>query len=371
MNSAGSFAIDYADARAKFLEAATQANAAVESVEHPSAGPTGGRLFTDVAWLGPKSAERVLVLVSGTHGAEGFCGSGAQIDWLRRGEGRELPGGVAVLLIHAINPYGFAWLRRVSEDNVDLNRNWLDFQAPLPSNDGYAELKAAVVPHEWTDESRRQSEAVLLDFARTRGPAALAHALSGGQYSDPTGIFYGGARPSWSRLTQTRIYADYLAEAGAVGMIDYHTGLGPRGFGTRMVSVGRETPAFQRAETWWGLSIVTSSDGSSLSGPRNGSGHAAAPALLPGVALTPMVLEVGTVSPKEVIMALRADAWLHAHGDLNSATGEEIKRQVRAAYYDDSDAWKGMVAGQSLVAVRQAIAGLGQKRRDSAPEQGK
>jgi hypothetical protein len=71
-----------------------------------------------------------------------------------------------------------------------------------------------------------------------------------------------------------------------------------------------------------------------------------------------MALEVGTQSLIEVLTALRADAWLHAHGDVASPQGQAIKSQVRDAFYGDADDWKGMVAGQSLLAIRQAIAGL-------------
>ena len=136
MNSAESFSSDYQAARAKFLRAAGDAGAALESITHPDRGPDGGELATDVAWIGPRDADAVLVTISATHGVEGFCGSGAQVDWLRREEHRRLPDGIAALIIHAINPYGFAWLRRVTNENVDLNRNWVDFNSPRPANPG-------------------------------------------------------------------------------------------------------------------------------------------------------------------------------------------------------------------------------------------
>ena len=49
-------------------------------------------------------------------------------------------------MVHAINPHGFAWSRRVTEDNVDLNRNFVDHAQPYPSNPGYEELRAAICP---------------------------------------------------------------------------------------------------------------------------------------------------------------------------------------------------------------------------------
>ena len=69
--------------------------------------------------------------MSGTHGVEGYCGSGIQIGFLKEGLFAELPDDMSVVLLHAMNPYGFSNDRRVNEDNVDLNRNFLDFAAPI------------------------------------------------------------------------------------------------------------------------------------------------------------------------------------------------------------------------------------------------
>ena len=73
------FSATYAEARAKFLEAARGAGASLSTYAHPERGPDGGELATDVAWIGPADARGALVLVSATHGVEGHCGSGAQV----------------------------------------------------------------------------------------------------------------------------------------------------------------------------------------------------------------------------------------------------------------------------------------------------
>ena len=359
MNSADSFSADYASARAKFLEAARAAGAATEAVTHPERGPDGGALTTDVAWCGPKDAERVLVTISGTHGVEGFCGSGALVDWLRRGEAGRLPQGLAVLMIHAVNPYGFAWLRRVTHENVDLNRNWVDFSAPLPANPGYDALADAIGPQVWDEAARAQAAQTLSAYAAEHGFAALQQAVSGGQYRHAKGVFYGGVAPTWSRQTQTAIFAHYLAGAGHVGIIDYHTGLGPWGYGEQIVTDLIGSPGFDRARAWYGGAVTSPASGNSTSADIVGDGLNAAPGLLAHAQVTGMALEVGTLPVMDVLNAVRADAWLHAYGDLASPQGVAIKAQVRDAFYGDADDWKGMVAGQSLLAVRQAIAGLG------------
>ena len=252
MNSAESFSATYAEARAKFREAVQEAGGALEAFANPNRGPDNGDLSTDVAWFGPKSAEKVLVMVSGTHGVEGFCGSGAQVDWLRRGEQTTLPAGTAALLVHAINPFGFAWLRRVTEENVDLNRNWVDFAEPLPQNPGYDELATTAVPEIWNAESQAASNRVLRAYAAEHGPMALQQALSGGQYRHPNGVFYGGDGPSWARRTQEAIYADYLGNAGRIAIIDYHTGLGPWGYAEPIMSDRAGSAGHDRGLAWFG-----------------------------------------------------------------------------------------------------------------------
>lgn len=359
MNSADSFSPDYPAARARFVEAAHEAGAALEAIAHPERGPDGGGLSTDVAWIGPREAEAVLVMISATHGVEGFCGSGAQVDWLRRGEYRTLPEGMAVLMIHAINPYGFAWLRRVTHENVDLNRNWVDFNSPRKANAGYDALAEVICPRDWTAEAQDASGKALAAYADQHGAMALQQALSGGQFSHPLGVFYGGDQPTWSRRTQTDIFEHYLRGARRIAIIDYHTGLGPWGFAEEIVVARPDSAGFRRAAGWYGGAITSPmAGGGSTSAEIAGDGLSFAPSLLGHAEVTGMALEFGTRPLMAVLNAVRADAWVHAHGDPLSPGGRVIKAEVRDAFYGDADDWKGMVAGQSLLATRQALKGL-------------
>src|SRR5436190_545946 len=133
------FAADYSEARDKFLGAARVANAKVERFDNPSKGPKSESLSTDVARIGPDDAQKIVVTISSTHGVEGYCGSGVQVDWLANVAAAGLPKGTAALFVHAINPYGFAWNRRVTEEGNDLNRNYVDHSKPYPINKGYAD----------------------------------------------------------------------------------------------------------------------------------------------------------------------------------------------------------------------------------------
>src|SRR6478609_5857053 len=174
---------DYLEARGRFLDAARQADVPVVHHDHPRTGPGGGALATDVAVIGPPDAPNRLLVISATHGVEGFAGSLCQQAWLR--DGVELPPGLAVVLVHAVNPYGFAWVRRVNEDNVDLNRNCIDFAAELPANAGYDQLADALVPQVWDETTQTQTAEELLAYAGAHGFDGLQAAVSTGQYRHP------------------------------------------------------------------------------------------------------------------------------------------------------------------------------------------
>ena len=130
------FSASYSDARANFLSACLDAGQRVKSYRNPNKGPIGESLFMDVTWVGPEAARRVVVVTSATHGVEGFAGSGIQVGLLRDANAPQPGEDTAILIVHAVNPYGFAWLRRVNEDNVDLNRNFVDHDGGnYPEND--------------------------------------------------------------------------------------------------------------------------------------------------------------------------------------------------------------------------------------------
>lgn len=353
-----SFSSDYANARTHFVAAATAIGARVDSYPYPAKGPSGEELTTDVAWIGPETASKILVTVSGTHGVEGFCGSGAQIDWLEREEHKRLPADTAAVLIHALNPYGFAWRRRVTHENVDLNRNWIDFSQPLPENDEYDGLAEALCPAEWSEQVRAQAFAKLQAYLQAHDMQKFAQVVSGGQYKYEKGIFFGGVSPTSSRLTLTSIVNERLCRAKHVAFIDYHSGLGSPGFAEQITSAGVGSAAYNRARNWYGAAITSIGTQGEEFAKIGGDWLSAIPQIMRGVSVTAIALEFGTVIPLQVLDALRADNWLHMHGDPNGSDAQAIKEQITKAFYFDNDQWRGMVLGQSLLACRQAIAGL-------------
>ncbi len=352
------FAADYRRARVLFLAAAEKAGAQVRSFVHPVHGPEYEVLATDVAWLGEKDADTVLVLLSATHGVEGFSGSAAQIDFLR--QVKALPHGIGVLIVHAVNPHGFAWLRRVTEDGVDLNRNYIDFSHMLPINEGYDELAESIVPESLDAELLDTCDRRLSAYLKAHGSVVYETALSAGQYSYPNGLFYGGSGPTWSRLTCERIMSDFhLSKRKRVAVIDFHTGIGPFGYGELICDHPPGSTGVRLARQWFGDSVTEPALGTSISVTKHGLSdygwmHGV------GEPLVFIALEFGTYSFDHMKQALRADHWLHAQGavDWHNERTRSIKAVMRKHFYPATPDWQEMVLCRSRQCIRQALNGL-------------
>ena len=246
MSNIHSFAADYSEARDKFLSGAKIAGAALHRYDNPTKGPKGEALSTDVARIGPDDASKIVVTISSTHGVEGYCGSGVQVDWLADIGAAGLPKGTAALFIHAINPYGFAWTRRVTEEGNDLNRNYVDHSKPYPVNEGYLEIANWLVPKDFSEAGRKTADAKLAEYRQKVGDVPYFRAVSGGQYSHPDGMFFGGGGASWSNRTLHAIADKFLKGRSDVSVIDFHTGLGPYGYGEPITHYDIDTPASRR-----------------------------------------------------------------------------------------------------------------------------
>jgi len=354
------FSPDYASARERFRAAAARTPAATTSYVLPDHhGPSGETLSLDVARLGAADAKSALLVIAGTHGVEGLAGSGCLVGLLEDHLHEALPTSCCLLLLHAINPYGFSWLRRVTEDGVDLNRNFVDFAQPLPSSQAYERLHDLLVPKAWEGEVRQAAETAIAAQIQQHGMAALQSAVSGGQYTRPGGLFYGGVRETWSARMLMRVLREVLpATVRRLAVIDLHTGLGPPAYGEPILD-GADPKVRERAASWYGADVRDLSAGESVSARLTGTIARGIERERPELELTLVGLEFGTQPLLEVLTALRADHWLHLYGKADSAAGERIRQQMRRAFYTDSAPWQAAVYGRTADLAFRALRGLG------------
>src|SRR3546814_115496 len=243
------FSQTYAEARAKFLSLASERGATVVSAVHPTErGAEGEDLAIDIATFGDPDAEKTLFLVSGTHGQEGFVGSALQIAFLRD---LDIPAGMNVVALHALNPWGFSHRSRTDEANIDLNRNFTDYDQPLAQDELYPILFRAIFPDDWTEETIDWTE-VRDEIVRVHGAKRMITVLAGGQDFEPTGLNYTGSGPSWSRRTVAELLPRIFAKSKKIAFIEWHTGLGPSGELSHLCSFAPGSAPYERVFDWMG-----------------------------------------------------------------------------------------------------------------------
>lgn len=364
---ADAFSATYGEARSAFLASARDAGGEATAHPHPLAGPDGAPLFLDEVRFGDRDAARVLFLLSGTHGIEGFLGSGVQRFLLDDGLVRRLTAGVALVLVHAVNPFGFAWLRRVNEDNVDLNRNFLDHGAPHPENPDYDALYDALNPASLDAATLAAGVARLRRFQEEAGFDRAYRAMSGGQYAHPEGIQFGGRVPTWSNRTLRAVWARHAGAAEVAVLIDLHSGLGPNGVGLLFQTAPAASVAARLAHAWWPdvlrFEPATGTDAalaSGLIGPAFVAAH-------PRAASVGVVLEFGTHPIEQVAAAVQADNWLAHAGRRDSPAGRAVEQQMREAFFIDDDEWKEKICMRAREVVDRGLDGMASAPAEARP----
>ncbi len=345
------FAQDYSDARARFQRAADKRN---DSLPLSVRGPRGEPLSIEIAWLGPRAARRIVLVTSGLHGVEGFAGSAVQCALLAAPP--ESASDCALVLVHALNPWGFAHLRRVNEHNVDLNRNFVRAHGHAGSPPLYPALDPLLNPR-----SPPRADAFLLRaacYALRHGVQPCRQAIAGGQYEFERGLFYGGRALEEAPARFLAWAHDSLAHADRLLVLDLHTGLGR--FGAQTLLAEPEVSA-ERVAQWartLGASVV---GGGGRSDP---AGFAARGSLATGLReclaeaqFDFFTVEHGTYPGLKVLHALREENRWHHYGDGGLA--HPAKRRLVEVFAPASARWReGIVAAGDRL-VRAAVAAIG------------
>lgn len=348
----------YQSARTKFLAQAQVKGYAIES--HLLQGYRGiddELLYCDIARKGRDGNKKCLVISSGLHGVEGYCGSGVQHQLLMQETLEHLSQDITVIFIHAFNPYGFSFSKRVNENNVDLNRNFMDFSQQIPLDNDIKEFNENVFPQQWSGAHLSDVFESVYQYRDQRGVSQLQTVLTGGQYHYSGGIFYGGTEPQWTRKLWDRVCHDLAAEFEHIVHIDIHTGLGENGDCELMYIGADQGQTRDWVVDWFGADIVKI-PGTEGSTSKPISGHLASHLDNFNVSNIAIALEFGTQDIDHVLVSLINDSWLQANPDCGDVERKRIIQTVRDAFMTPSDEWKTRIWQQSEVFVKQAVAGL-------------
>lgn len=338
------FSTNYSQARQRFVDAATAAGASLDRLKLDAQGPSGETLTIDIAWLGSRRPRWVLLHTSGLHGVEGFAGSAIQLQSLSQPP--TLGAECALLLVHSLNPYGMAWLRRVNEENVDLNRNF-----PSPGQQWQGTPPAYRHMNTLLNPPSAPALDVFLVRAMVKilrhGLAALKQAVAEGQYDYPQGLFYGGSTLQQGPRLYLNWLNNHLATVDYILAIDVHTGIGSWAKESLFLEVQTATDSELQQ-------LLTSRPFTRIPYMIQGGLSVALPAALPSVRWEALTQEFGTYPVLRVLHALREEnRWHHyGNGDLQHPS----KRRLLQMFCPPSPLWRKAVLAQGRSLLEQAAA---------------
>ncbi len=353
----------YTAARDRFRHLAQTTGGTIGFVAHPDARQDGADIYgIDTAWFGPRDASNLLVMISGTHGPELLAGSAMQNLWMEE-FGPKRASYTAVFLVHGANPYGCAKIRRTTENNVDLNRNFIDFDA-LPAGSALSErVQQALCRGGTKGPQARRTLIALLWLGWCHGVGHVSNQITAGQYWRPDGVGFGGTRPEWAHQELCALWRCHLSRAKRVAIIDWHTGIGDYGAPSFLCFDAPQMPAFERATSWWGDAVAQSGahykagTRPSYQGLLIGAVQDIAHEF--GAETTAAVIEFGTYANMKMLEGLVLDRWLQCAAS-NASDDIKLKRQqtLMRLFCPADPRWRQSVLSEGRKIIAQTVAGL-------------
>ncbi len=332
---------NYFASRSQFIKLGTAAGARMDSYPIAAPGPAAETLTVDVASITSGNDKQLIILTSGVHGVEGFLGAAVQISALKGFIKNGTPARTGIVMIHAANPWGFAHLRRVDENNVDINRN---FFARIPiSHSRYAALNPIInpsLPPSITGEIKYWFNAIKL-IALKRGIKKLFEPIAQGQYDYAKGVFYGGTQIAESTALLKSLIEKHSTDYQRISILDVHSGLGPSAKASLIgnSNIVAEPDRKQWLTNHYGNQIYIDTDSTNA---YNASGTFSrwCQGTLADKQYLYLCIEIGTVNPIKLFTALRREN--QAHQWANSRTSQYVKTKQRllSVFSPNSPRWK-------------------------------
>ena len=347
----------YEEARSRFIESATVAGATLSKHSLGLENGTADEFAIDVATLGPDDAP-TLVVSSGLHGVEGFFGSAIQLAMLDKYD-THIAKDIRWVFIHAINPFGFAKVRRFNEDNVDLNRNFL-----LPGSQytgapaDYDQLNSLLNPA--TKPSRYEPFLLKAIWTIVRyGLRALQKSIAEGQYEYPHGIFYGGSKSSRAMEAIQENCEQWMGASPKVLHVDFHSGLGAFGEYKLMLNELAGSERCQWYRNVFGHNLVEAQDDSAYR--ATGTMGRWLQHRFADRDYRFVTAEFGTYGPLRVVTAIRAENRAHQFAAAQSQCYQVAKRELMECFCPADVSWRRKTVAAGLDILKQAVSGLDEK----------
>jgi hypothetical protein len=318
-------------------------------------GPMEEELSIDICMLGDSSANKLLLSTSGIHGVEGYPGSAIQLYTMKEIEKNGIPEGVVVAFVHALNPWGMAWLRRVNETNSDLNRNFLSpNEEYLGEPEDYSKVNHLINPSKPPSKSGKIFTMEMLFHILKHGMRRTKQAIAEGQYTRPEALQFGGEGLQQGPKLFLTWLEGVLGDIDNIMAIDLHTGLGKSGQDTLLLNPGYSQDEIEIMKERFGKRIA-SLDSSSIAYKTRGDLHQGLMTRWPDKDWTCITQEFGTYRQLRVLKALRSEnAWTQ-HGNVEDIYNHWSRYRLLRTFNPRNDGWRGQLLKRGRMLFEEGL----------------
>ena len=298
-------------------------------------------------------SNRLTIIISGTHGVEGYCGTALQCytlekmihscyecsDWHKS----------SYLFIHALNPYGYMYNRRFTKNNVDLNRNYLN---TFEKTDYPKQIYNLVTTSLFSFAFLWTFICTLYKYGYTKAREYIVK----GQYNYRDGLFYGGNKKEKNITILERILDKIsYTQFNQVYVFDIHSGLGSYGHLSLMVQQNTYRSLYSSINCNSTTQLVNMSIDNIYKDSKG--------SIVEGIAtylkkneyegkIFPIILEYGTYSNLQIFAGLLQENYWYFRDEENSSS---MQIKLQELFYVDEDDWKKLVLQNYKDIFRQIL----------------
>lgn len=314
-------------------------------------------LTIDYAYLENGTRDKTLLIINtGIHGPEAYLGSMALDIFIRTHLQNILDKDIDVFLIHALNPFGFKYHRRFTENNVDLNRNQNQSREIFRIlNKDYQIVDHILNPKEKVNDHNTRFYKTLaqigLKLITGTSFSSIRNATAAGQYHQQQGLFYGGKEFEENTLFIQNILAPQLNERSKILFLDFHTGLGDTGE-LHLITTSFKNQASREAlnkifppSKYYKVTRPTDkgfykANGDLLNFITNSS---PTDAVLVNLAAEFGTVGTGTINQIDTISRMILENQGHFYGYENEDIKKQVKKDYLDLFYPQSEGWRSEV----------------------------
>lgn len=307
---------------------------------------------------------QVLFFTSGEHGIEGYAGAGVIHLFVDEYLDTINPDTTGICLIHALNPWGMRHFRRVTENNVDLNRNYLYDPDSVPKNVNhmYAQEKELFLPNGRimdVKEEKATLYARLAEGAIHDSYSKMKEAKGMGQFEFEKGVYYGGSKEEESTVFLKSIQRKLLSSYPRVIHMDWHTALGPTNEVT-MVASELDSRGEEELKSRYPLKNIQRFTPKKVKGDSTNHFHQIQREEYPDTYLFSALFEFGTFgegtkAELRDFTTIILENHLYWEGAEKEEDVKWIRNEFLNMFYPEEEEWRQSVLNEARIAMKTVL----------------